>query len=563
MSDQTDHPDQIDSELRSMATAAFDEHEGSVSATETTNALGLVRARIAAGDHGGSRSAVVSPIPSASRRRVGWVAIGALTAAAAVVLGVIIVRDDSPDKLVPGTTPTTLSAPTTPPSTAAPDPTAVPPTELPTPTTATTDAVTTTEPVSSTTVGSTGPPTTVEPPAVGEVLAIPKRCVDPEPCTQLDHAQDGRLVAYEPVDETLNVYDSTGVQLQFSVALAEPLVASLPYLIHLGPDDVVYFLVDTPNNDDPSNDLIAIPLMGDRAGTIVQRYTGLDGSGDSALVPTADGLAVVDCCGFAIPRPDPAATTYRFVDRNGVPVRSGAPVFRLSLGDTGSSMTRIEGDQSEHSFALPTVFQYPRDFPQVTATADGGALAADLVQLSEGGYRAVVRFDTDWPDNGIDNADVFILDEQYTFGSLLLEPTGTVVIDEGDRFVRYPLEAIGTAGWPDAPTVDFASWTVSAPGLNDYVAANQPAWAAVASLFGLQLMPSVGANETVLVDFDQETQVISITRSGLLDDSVVAVQFRIQTERGPDGLLRFVSGTIAQQCALNRGQQNFASALCR
>jgi len=556
MSDLTDHPDQIDQDLRTIATAAFKEHDRSVSATEAATALGIVRSRIATGDPGGGRSVVVTPIESARRRRIGWAAIAALTAAAAVVIAVVIVRNDNQDTIVPTTTPTST------PSTPAPGPTTVPPTESSAlTTTPATDASTTIEPETPSTVGSTEPSTTVAPPAAGEPLAIPRRCVDPEPCTQLRHAEDGRLVAYEPVDETLNMHDPAGAQLQFSVALAEPLATSIPNLIHIGPDDVAYFAVDTPGNDDPSNDLIAIPLTGDRAGVIIQRYTGLDGSGDSALVPTAEGLAVVGCCGSAVPRPDPEATVYPFVDRAGVAIRSGAPVFRLTLGDAGSSLTRTDGDGNGRSFALPTVFQNPRDFPQVTATTDGGALAADFVQLDIG-FRAVVRFGTDWPEIDIDNADVFVLDDEYVFASLLLEPSGTVVIDEGDRFMRYPLEAIGTAGWPGKTATDFSTWTLSAPGLNDYIALNQPRWAGAASLLGLQLQPFVGPNEQVQITFDEVTLMLTITTSGFLDDSVLAQQLQVQTELGQDGLLRFVSGTVTQQCQPGRGQQDFQSELC-
>ncbi len=108
-----------------------------------------------------------------------------------------------------------------------------------------------------------------------------------------------------------------------------------------------------------------------------------------------------------VPRPAPDAPIYRWVDRNGDAIESTAPSFDLTLGDAGSSLTRIDGEATFTRFTLPTVFQNPRDFPTTIATDDGGALSTDFVQTRSGGVTVLVDFDTDWPEFGIDNGDVY------------------------------------------------------------------------------------------------------------------------------------------------------------
>jgi hypothetical protein len=405
------------------------------------------------------------------------------------------------------------------------------------------------------------PPPVVAPPT-GDVLAIPQRCVGDFNCTQLASTEDGRIVAYDPTADTLQVYDAAGQELEFEVPLAEPLADQFPSLVHLGPADIAYFNVDTPGIDDPSNDLIAIPLLGPNAGTEVMRYTGLDGTGDSSLVAQRAGLMTVFCCGAREPRPAPDAPLYHYVDGVGTRIESAAPRFRLDLGEVGNNLVRINSDGTQTFFNLPTVFAAPRDIPNLVATDDGGALGSDYVQFSNG-YSIVVRFRTDWPEFGIDNSDVYILDDQIDGSPILLERTGTVIVADGQgSFVRRALDEIGTPGWSGRVEINTTSGRVEAPGLNDYIAENQPAWASDPSLFGTQLVQAVDANESVQIEFDEAAQVLTITTLGLLDDSGAAVRITVETERAEDGLLRFVSGTYGWQCQPGRGHQDFSTELC-
>lgn len=392
--------------------------------------------------------------------------------------------------------------------------------------------------------------------------ALPLTCTDEALCTQLAITESGRIVSLDPTGETFQIFDSSGVEPQAEVIVAEPIPA--PFLQHIGPDDVAYVHTPTPGTD-ASSDLLAIPLIGSNAGTVVMRWTGLDGTGDSTLIPRKAGLTFVGCCGALSPRPDPDATIYRWVDRNGTTIESTAPSFDLTLGDAGSSLTRIDtdpaGDPVFTRFSLPTVLQYPRDFPIVVPTDDGGALASDFDQFS--GMVVLVDFDIDWPAYGIDNADVYYLSPDVVVGSPVLEPTGTVIVRTDDGFVRRDLDEVAARGWPGEHRLSDDFSTITADGFNEYIDEVQPFWAADPVLFSYQFVQSVEANEQVQVTLDDaDSPTISVVTTGLLGDSVEATQHLLVTERGDDGLLRFESGTYGFRCQPGRGQQDFSTEFC-
>jgi hypothetical protein len=540
------HDDRDDQRLRGIAMAAFHMHEAGVTPDETAAAFRSVRARIAAGE---ADHPVPTVRPSAARSR--WstaVLLGSVAAVAALVVAGLLALNGRDRNLVldtPGPASESTPVATVPSTEPAPTSTVEATTTLP--------SATTSEPVA-------------EPTIDGEVLAIPASCTDSQFCTQLANTEDGRIVAYDPTRDVLAVYDGTGQQLQFEVPLAAPIADQLPYLVSIGPADVAYFSVSPPAASDPISDLIAVPLVGPNAGIEAVRYEGLDGSGDSTLVAQRAGLVSVGCCGPPATRPTGDATLYPYVDGEGTPIESIAPVFRLDLGEAGNALVRIEADGAETAFTLPAVFQYPRDFPELVATDDGGALGADYVQLASGGHVVVVRFGTDWPESGIDNVDVFLIDSAADgtprFFPQLLERSGTVVVRDDRGFVRTTLESIGTTGWPGAVQIDSASGDVGTAGLNDYIAEAQPLWAADPSLLALQIVPAVGPNESVASEFDEATGVLTITTSGFLDDSVAAGRITVVTERATDGLLRVVSATYGVQCQPGRGHQDFSTELC-
>ncbi len=554
-----------DDQLRGVAMATFHHHEAGVTPEETEAALRSVRGRIEAGQTG--HDSWTSHPASGTNNPAAWMRIGAAAAVVALVAGglVVLAGRDRGDQLDPIASPASTAAPATIPAT-------TPATIEPVTTPASIPVTTFPQAAPATTVVPSAPSTTVpNQPVGGEALAIADNCVGDFLCTQLASTEDGRIVAYDPTDETLRVYDAAGQQLQTEVALAAPLAEQFPSLVHIGPDNVAYFAVDTPNFDDPSNDLVAIPLTGDRAGVDVMRYTGLDGTGDSSLVAQRAGLVSVGCCSGSGPRPRPDAAVYPFVDADGTPIESAAPTFRLDVGEAGNDLVRIDAAGAETLFNLPTVFQYPRDILILAATDDGGALGSDYIQLSSGAYSVVVRFRTDWPEGQIDNADVYLLDVNAdgttAFDPVLLERSGTVVVrDDAGRFVRRTLDEIGTPGWPGQFEVDVldVQGNAEAPGLNDYITENQPSWAAAPDLLALQVVPTVGANESVQTEFAESagTGTLTITTSGFLDDSTAASRYTVRTERGADGLLRVVGATYGWQCQPGRGHQDFTTEPC-
>ncbi|MEP1125902.1 MAG: hypothetical protein ABJH68_18635 [Ilumatobacter sp.] len=413
---------------------------------------------------------------------------------------------------------------------------------------------------------TTAQPTDPGAPGLVQPTAVTRTCVSEFECTQLATTETGRIVALDPGGDTLRVYDETGTEVQSEVTFTEP-VGDAPFLTHVGPDDVAYLRVQTPGVQDPSNDLLAIPLVGSDAGSVVMRWTGLDGSGDSRLVPRKSGLTNVNCCGGEGTRPAPDATIYRWVDRNGEVAESTHPSFDLNLGDAGNSLTRIDtaadGSAVFTRFTLPAVYASPRDFPSVVATDDGGALAYDYVQLSSGGFEVIVDFDTDWPSANVDNGDVYYRELSDSFLSLLLEPSGTVVVPSGPNggeFVRRELDEVATRGWPGEIDVDLESASASAPGLNEYIDTEQPFWAFDRELLALQLSPALSDSAEQLIEVDG--QLVIVTTTGLLDDSSDATRLIVTTERSDDGSFRFASATYGFRCVPGRGHQDFSTVPC-
>ncbi len=76
----------------------------------------------------------------------------------------------------------------------------------------------------------------------------------------------------------------------------------------------------------------------------------------------------------------------------------------------------------------------------------------------------------------------------------------------------------------------------AAPGLNDYIDAEQPFWAGDPELLALQLEPALGRHEERAVEFEgSEAPAITVTTTGLLDDSVDGTQLVVTTSAQTTG----------------------------
>jgi len=401
--------------------------------------------------------------------------------------------------------------------------------------------------------------------ASDDLPAVERQCVTEFDCTSVALTEDGRIVTLDPVGLSLRVHDFAGENVLIDQPIAEVLDDVGPELVTVGPDDVAYIRTFPRTGTESAGELLAVPLDGPQAGAVVRRSTGLPVSGGTAVEPRRSGLAIFLCCGNVsdgtFPRPDVRIAPW--VDRDGNAVESGAPSFELAVGDAGNSLTRVDAgdDQVRQSFQLPAAVGTPQGFPDVVAADDGGALASYVSVALDAVI--LVDMDPDWPRNRVDNSDVYYVPISEVVGAFTLEPSGTVIASSDDGFVRRTLHAFATAGWAGSPETDVDTGSTSAPGLNEHIEENQPFWADEPTLFAHQIAQTLGPNEQVAVEFDEsEEPVITITTTGLLDDSTAAVRRVVTTERADDGLLRFVSSTYGWRCQPGRGHQDYSTELC-
>ena len=228
----------------------------------------------------------------------------------------------------------------------------------------------------------------------------------------------------------------------------------------VGPDDVVYLNVDptVPDGDGLGADLVAVSLAPGDAGREIGRWEGVAGRiGDVDLVATRDGIVWVGCCGPDTVRPAPdAPIEVRWVARDG--------------GDLPDAAGR------ELSANISVVLEYPsttfrrddlswtvesedggRGMPVVVPTFDGGIIAR---LDGQDGNTTVVR---GWADGRVAQVRFATLDERV----VLVEPTGTAVIENGDRFARVRPFADRAERWNGTLDLDLSDWSVSAAGLNE------------------------------------------------------------------------------------------------
>lgn len=216
---------------------------------------------------------------------------------------------------------------------------------------------------------------------------------------------------------------------------------------------------------------------------------------------------------------------------------------------------------------MPTALQNPRGFPIVVGTDEGGALAYDSAYVGPGTHDVFVHFRPAWAYGGVDNGDVYYRTDESEGLPVLYERTGTVLVVDGDGFVRRTLDEVAARGWPGTPElVETPDATViEADGLNDYIDAEQPYWAGVPELFGLQLKQYLFPSEQVSVEFDDASTTLTVSSTGYLDDSfdgetwwadsVAGRTWTIDVAVGDDGLFRFVSGSATTICTRSRNAE--------
>lgn len=436
-----------------------------------------------------------------------------------------------PDVVVPETSTTTTLAPTS--TTDAPG-TA---TTTTTPTTTAPSTTTTTTPF----VSGPAPVPWQDFPS----SALRLGCTGALGCTQVIADPTGEIVAYDPTAHTLVRNARPAVIGELPASYQDPI------LVAAGPDDVVYINVQSPGFDDPVGDLVAVSLAEGDAGRELRRWPeALDRTGDSELVATPGGLTLVGCCGPDPIRPAPdGEVAFPWINRSRAETSSPIATIRVDVGTL-----EIERDGQRWSIPYEGDDLMLRGMPNITATFDGGVIAAfdrlDPTWL-------IVR---GWPDGSTEQVVV-------DAAPLLLEATGTAVVAPDEGLYRVQVFASRPSGWDDNLNVDLGTWQVTAPGLDEFLDADDVNWEHDVVAFAAAVAGLIGTDESrsiEVLDGAAGSQYVQVTTTAYLDDSVFGDRYVLQLTAmaESDGSLRLVGGTYAVTCQPGRGQQDFQQALC-
>jgi len=542
--------DEFDRELRGLARAARESDAARVSPAETEAALTEVTS--------GAQLARLRPVaaPETPRRRL----LVGLAAAAVVVLltaGIVWMssRGEEQIRSAPGTTAstpatgvTTTTGPqggvtVTTPVRAAPGPPVSAPSSPATAVDTTTTTTTTTAPPPPTTVGLDEALAGV----VWEGSGIGRACHGATGnCTHVVFDPGGAPVSYDPTTRTLTHHmRSDGVLPTFVV----PDALGAVWLLAAGPDAVVYLGV--PSDDPEASDIVALGLAAGDAGREVARFEGALGLGDYDVVETPEGLASVGWYGQGTQPAEPPNILAEWVDRSGAPITSPRPLVQVDFYSHDVTI----GPQSWDVGELPIEGILPA-MPVIVATFDGGFLAR--WDGSQEDLRSVVV--RGWADGSVEQ---WVVPGDWTeAGPALVEPTGLVLLPNGDWFARVEPFTHST-GWSGQLQADFDTWTATAPGLDEYLAANDPYWESdpVAFAAALGRFDVASLHSIEIVESTAELVTVVVTAERFLDDSVDGSRMTI-TLTPTDAGLRLVEIALTQACQPGRGQQDYQTSPC-
>lgn len=414
---------------------------------------------------------------------------------------------------------------------------------------------------------TTVPETTVPVPAVEvpvvdwrdlawEGSGIEGSCVRATPnCTQLVHAADGTPVTYEPTTRVLTRHSTPEV----SVTLPES-YGGAGYVLHAGPDDVVYLQVAPAVPGEQAADVVAVRLAADDSGREVGRWADVANNvGDSELVPTSEGLVNVNCCGPDAVRPAPQGEVLvPWLDRSGAEIVSDAPMIRVEITYPSLTVHRddpITGDTRSWTYQ-PGGDWMPRGMPRIVPTFDGGFIAAEYGSAGTSIARGFV-------DGTVEQ---IVLDDPVLFADSI-DPAGRFLLGDTELegwFVRVDPFPDRVDRWDDSAEVDTFTGTIDL-GHTDAAIDAGAGWASdpVAFTDAVSRAPDVNELRMITAERRSDTEwVVTRTTSNFFDDSVRADRWELVLNRGEDGRFRFVSGQWSQACQPDRGHQDFSTELC-
>jgi len=475
-----------------------------------------------------------------ARRQRLWVGLASAAAVVAMIVGIVVVggeQSEAPTLISPATTveptPATTPAPTT-----TPDSTLAP----------------------STTV-SPNPDPDVEAPLAGRGIAfvelaalldvyggsgIDHACVTDWRCTDLVFDITGAPISFDPTTGTITRHVRNGASFTL------PSVDDFTYLVAGGPDNVVYVL--QPSSRAESNDLVAYSLADGDAGREIARFPTSYGIGDGELIPSPNGLVTASPSQPGMQPAEIDEIAVPWVDRNGNNVSSPVPVVRADF--SGITVT-IEG--RTWTFADPVEGAYPA-LRQFMPTFDGGFVG--VLQHAADGRTAVVR---GWSDGTVETWE--LPPEVGVFANLEPDRTGRVLIPTGERFIAAQLFAVRDGDfWTERRDFDNEAWTVTYPGLDDYLDANNPGWENDPIGFANALagrVDSPAETRTIeIINSDADGAEIHVTTEGFLDDDSGFGSRLVVRLRATDQGYRVDQVDRTQACQPGRGHQDYQPAPC-
>lgn len=110
--------------------------------------------------------------------------------------------------------------------------------------------------------------------------------------------------------------------------------------------------------------------------------------------------------------------------------------------------------------------------------------------------------------------------------------------------------------------------TIPVGAFNEYVAKEKPGWSESPLRSALEFVglrrPDASFTRAVEIPGPEGSgpATVTIVRSGLGDDSVRALRYRLVFQSQPDGTWRLSSARWGQRCAPGRGHQRFSPELC-
>lgn len=381
-----------------------------------------------------------------------------------------------------------------------------------------------------------------------EYSGIPRACHEQGWCTQVVYDPAGAPVSLDPLTGrvTRHLYD-TGGPASFTLPGDGGLLAA-------GPGGVVYVTepTDDPEFADAVGDVVAYSLTAGDAGREVARWPNVIGPGDSDLIPSPEGLALVGWYGQGIQPPAPFNIVVGWVDLAGQPITSPLPIVRSDFYEI-----TIEIGDRRWTFADP-LDGAAAYMPPVVPTFDGGFVAVYHHYGDGDGGSAVVR---GWADG---TTDAWVATDADPWMGLVPTPTGHVLVPNGNWFARADVfPAVRDADyWEGQRGTGSGDGIVATPGLDEFLDANDPWWEHdVVGFANAVAGPPGWPGEIRSIHVDAGGDVV-VTRERLADDSVAGTQLRFVFVDSNAGDLRVDRIEATQRCQPERGHQDYQPAYC-